>query len=198
MFSLTNIGRSEILYAMRKLILVLAFFFICTTTQVFAQEKISTDAALLSPTPTPFDYQLPYPGLLPDNPLYFLKIFRDRIIDFLVSNPLKKAELNLLQADKRLSAGQALFAKGEKDLAESTISKGENYFESGIGKLQEAKKQGMDVSDLTRKFSSSIIIHKQIVRSLIQESTGGTKQKLQVIEKRILEFEKQVSELRPK
>ena len=29
-------------------------------------------------------YNLPYPGLLPDNPLYLAKVVRDRIADFLI------------------------------------------------------------------------------------------------------------------
>lgn len=179
-------------------IIVLFLFLFGIAKVVVAQEKIATDEAMLSPTPTPVEYQLPYPGLLPDSPLYFLKIFRDRLIDFLVADPLKKAELNLLNADKRLVAGEMLFAKGKKDLAESTISKGENYFESGIVKLQEAKKQGMDIAGLAQKFSISVKKHKQIVQSLTQKATGETKKKLQDTDKRILEFEKQVNALSPK
>ena len=39
------------------------------------------------------NYQLPYPGrILPDHPLYFLKMIRDRIWLFFTTNSLKKAE----------------------------------------------------------------------------------------------------------
>ena len=46
-------------------------------------------------------YNLPYPGLLPDNPLYITKIMRDKITDFLTRDNLKKAELYLLYSDKK-------------------------------------------------------------------------------------------------
>ena len=36
-------------------------------------------------------YNLPYPGLTPDNPLYFIKAVRDRIIDISTRDTLKKA-----------------------------------------------------------------------------------------------------------
>lgn len=176
---------------MKKIIIFLLVIAIVGVQPIFAQEKISTESGSI-------EYQLPYPGLLPDSPLYFLKIFRDRLIDFLVADPLKKAELNLLHADKRLAAGEMLFAKGKKELAESTISKSENYLESGIVKLKETKKQGMDITGLTQKFSISVKKHKQIVQNLIQKSTGETKRKLQDTDKRILEFEKQVNGLSPK
>src|SRR3989304_6415715 len=53
-------------------------------------------------------YQLPYPGILPDHPLYTLKAVRDRIQVFLTRDNLKKAEIYLLYSDKRLAMGQEL------------------------------------------------------------------------------------------
>src|SRR5581483_4884765 len=87
-------------------------------------------------------YTMPYPGLLPDSPLYPLKAFRDKVVSVLISDPQKQAEFDLLQADKRLGAGIALLKKNKKDykLAESTIDKGENYFGLAIDKTKEAKK----------------------------------------------------------
>lgn len=44
----------------------------------FAQEDTATQTAVQSaiatPTPVDTDYDLPYPGLLPDSPLYSLKV----------------------------------------------------------------------------------------------------------------------------
>src|SRR3989337_1880549 len=59
------------------------------------------------------DYYLPYPGLLPDHPLYWLKMVRDRVRLWLAFNQVKKAELLLLYADKRLGASKAV-AEGNK------------------------------------------------------------------------------------
>src|SRR3989344_1770388 len=98
----------------------------------FAQEELSikeaTESADIEENKS-VDYDLPYPGLLPDHPLYFLKMMRDSAIGFLISDPLKKAEFDLLQADKRLNSGLYLL-HNDKDknaeLAQSTISKGED------------------------------------------------------------------------
>lgn len=139
------------------------------------------------------EYQLPYHGLLPDSPLYFLKVIRDRLIDFLISDPLKKSEFYLLQADKHATSGVALFVKGKQELAESTISKGENYFEKGIGKLQEAKKQGSDIKNMNNRYVVSLQKHKELVTGLIVQSGGGVKKKLTHILTRIEDFEKQVT-----
>ena len=68
-------------------------------------------------SPTPVDYQLPYPGLLPDHPLYPLKRIRDRILYLLASDPVKKIELGLLFADKKIGMGTDLLEKGETNLS---------------------------------------------------------------------------------
>lgn len=178
------------------------FFFIYTSkvsvsfAEVDAQRDIYTASQAAAPTPTPVDYQLAYHGLLPDNPLYFLKVLRDRLIDFLIADPLKKAEFYLLQADKHATAGVALFVKGKRRLAESTISKGENYFEAGIVKLSEAKKQGTDTKNLSERYTVSLQKHKELVTGLIRQSGGDVKKKLEHALVRLKNFEKQVASLR--
>lgn len=112
------------------IVLVASLLFVQTS---FAQE--ATESAKN-------EYQLPYPGLLPDNPLYFLKVAKDRIIVFLISDPFRKAQFDFKASDKRFSAGIALFEKGKYELSESTISKGLNYFEEGLENLGLAKKEG--------------------------------------------------------
>src|SRR3990172_3897569 len=85
-----------------------------------------------SPTPTPrveeanleIDYPLPYPGrVLPDHLLWPVKVVRDRLWLAMTTNPLKKAEISLLLANKRLASAQALFDKEKPDLAISTLTK---------------------------------------------------------------------------
>src|SRR3990172_8326684 len=59
-------------------------------------------------------YELPYPGrILPDGPLWFLKVARDKAWLIVTPSNLRKAELNLLFANKRLSASKLLFEKGK-------------------------------------------------------------------------------------
>lgn len=142
----------------------------------FADEEGSTSASTES---AKFEYTLPYPGILPDSPLYFLKVIRDKIEGFLISDPMIKTSFDLQTADKRLASGIALFEKGKKDLAESTISKGENYFEDAIKNINMAQKQGrpLDPSLLT-KMSLSSKKHKEVLGGMLTKSAGGLKTKL--------------------
>ncbi|MBP9719232.1 MAG: hypothetical protein KBD46_02090 [Candidatus Levybacteria bacterium] len=123
----------------------------------FAQEtEMAGEMVIVSPPPivtiTPIpSYLMPYPGILPDNPLYGLKTLRDKFVSTMIGDPLKKVEFNLLQADKRIGAALFLIKTGNQDkqeLALSTISKGQNYYEEAIVKLSEAKKQGTNVTEM--------------------------------------------------
>ena len=132
--------------------------FLLSFNTSFAKDLMATSSSKAE-----INYELPYPGLLPDNPLYFLRIIRDKTINFLIADPLKKAEFNLLQADKRLNAGIYLFNKGKSSLALSTISKAENYFEQAIGKAKEARKEGVAINEIARKLISSSKKHQEVI-----------------------------------
>ncbi len=114
-------------------------------------------------------YELPYPGLLPDSPLYFLRMIRDRAVGFLISDPLKKSEFDLLQADKRLNAGIYLFNKGKTSLSLSTVSKAENYFEQALSRMEEAKIQGRNISEMERNLRNALKKHQQELEDLIKK-----------------------------
>lgn len=170
----------------------------------FAQEEgLSIKEATVSgdaKTAKSVEYELPYPGILPDNPLYFLKAIRDRLITLVIADPLKMADFSLLQADKRLNAGVYLIKK-DKDkyqLAESTVSKGENYFEKAIEKTKEAKRQGKDIKDMSRRLFNASKKHQEVILDLTKNADSRTKGSLNALLKRVVDFEKQAKTLMSK
>src|SRR3989344_5316230 len=180
---------------MKKIIiLIISFIFFFSAVASLAQETPKEDTTSTPSSVKPIDYALPYPGLLPDNPLYVLKAIRDRIVEILISDPIKKANFELLMADKRLNEGVLLFNKGEKNyaLGETAISKGENYFEKGIDELEKAKRQGMDTISTSQRFHLASLKHREIIKSLINKSRGDIKQRLLLDDKRVEEFEKRL------
>ena len=89
---------------------LLAFFLFFFAAPVRAQDG----TVIITPSPTPYQhvtYEMPYPGILPDNPFYPLKTLRDRVVGFLITDPGKNATFDLLQADKRFQAGVMLYEK---------------------------------------------------------------------------------------
>lgn len=149
--------------------LFLLLFVLVVAPTISAQEMIKKEA---TPAST---YLLPYAGLLPDNPLYFFKAVRDRIIDFLIADSLKKADFTLLQGDKRLSMSMALVEKGKPELAESTESKGQNYLVRTISLREQAKKEGKDVGALSTKLTASLEKHEEVLLDLASKTSGSVR-----------------------
>lgn len=96
------------------------------------------------------DYSLPYPGILPDHPLYFLKMVRDRIQLWLTRNPVNRAELMLHYADKRFAASLALAEDGKSGLAMSTATKASYYADDAVGVVE-----GMDADEASAFLSTA-------------------------------------------
>jgi hypothetical protein len=124
-------------------------------------------------------YNLPYPGLLPDSPLYLTKVIRDRITDFLTRDNLKKAELYLLYSDKRAAMSLILANKGKNQLAIDTFIKGEKYFLKISDLLKSAKKQGAQApSSFIETLKLSNTKHKELIEELIKTLPQGLNQSL--------------------
>lgn len=107
------------------------------------------------------DYLLPYQGkILPDNPLWYIKVVRDKLWYFLTFNVDKKAELNLLFADKRLSSSLELFKNNKPDLGTSTLSKSGKY-------MEKAERLTKDNKDLLNKIALSSLKHREVIENEI-------------------------------
>ena len=168
------------------------FSFLLVAPFVAAQsEPLSSQSVSLAPSKLATeDYELPYPGLLPDNPLYSLKMLRDRIVEFLIADPAKRTEFYILQADKRLQAGAYLLTKRTKkeQSAVSTISKGQNYFEKALVSLSFAEKEGKDVRYLMEKISFSLNKHEEVLVFLLERIPISSRGEFTILQERIAKF----------
>lgn len=168
------------------LLFLFALFFV--TTPVSAQEMMAED---VSPTASPspvmeeVSYELPYPGMLPDNPLYFLKAVRDRIIEILISDPVKKAEFYLLTSDKRLNSGYFLVKKDKDALGQEYISKSNNYMHKAI---MEAAKTGDKGKTVRENIKTALLKHEEIATKSLEIIDKKFSSNLQYELKRIEEF----------
>lgn len=142
--------------------------------------------ATVSPEPK-VDYYLPYPGILPDSFLYPLKMVRDRIWLWLTVEPVRKSEVLLLFADKRLKAGEALIEGGKEELGLETISKGEKYLEQAIIQAEKAKEAGKETAALYEKLAQATLKHQEVLGNLILKVPEQT----QTIIQEVLKYSQQ-------
>ena len=113
------------------------------------------------------EYYLPYPGVLPDSPLYKVKALRDRISLWLITDPTKKAEKELLLADKRIGAAAALMDGGKDELAVSTATKGEKYLEQAVNRVMVMAGMGRDVKSLLLIMANATAKHEEMMVGIV-------------------------------
>ncbi|MEK7551360.1 MAG: DUF5667 domain-containing protein [Patescibacteria group bacterium] len=173
----------------KLLILLILLFILINPTKALAKENQDSSPSAVMET---IQYEIPYPGLLPDNPLYYLKVIRDNILKFLISDPLKKTEFSLLQADKRLGGAKLLLDKGKAELSITTLSKSGNYFEDAISNVQKAKKEGEDVNAILDQLLKASQKHQEIILGMQNGQKGDTLLNLKFLEQRAKDFQERV------
>ncbi|CAN5286430.1 hypothetical protein BH10PAT1_BH10PAT1_6300 [soil metagenome] len=170
---LKNIVVFSASFTLALIILVVSIFRMAQVNYVFSQSPIPTPS---SEKEIAVDYKLPYVGSIhPDSPLWGVKALRDRVWITMTFNPSKKAELDLLFADKRLVQSQILFEKGKADLGVSVLEKAEKYLESANIEAHKAKAQGMDTSSFLQKYTLATLKHRQIIHQILLSAPEDAK-----------------------
>lgn len=172
----------------KKVFIASLLFFLLVLKPNFVLAKDASASAV----PLQVQYDLPYPGLLPDNPLYYLKAIRDNLLKFFISDPLKKSQFDLLQANKRLGAAEQLLNKGKNDLAITTLSKSGNYFEDAITQVETAKKTGEYTSTFLTELLTAARKHQSEIFKMEKGQKGDTLLNLKFMQERAHDFEERV------
>lgn len=132
-----------------------------------------------SPVATPklsVDYTFPYPGVLPDNALYKLKMVRDRVLGWFIRDDLRLAEYFLKMGDKRINAAKFLMDGGKVDLAASTASKAEIYLLRSVESAEKAKNKGRDVKSFLGTLSTASLKHEEYLKEMMGRAPDGPRQ----------------------
>lgn len=193
-FSMKVVGRT-----------ILCFLLALTlATPSLAQEKqragvmtpVST-IAVVSVTPPPVGYVLPYPGILPDHPLYILKVGRDRLVLFFTRDPLEKIKIKHHLADKRLMMGKTLIEKGKIDLGATTISKGEKYLLDAIAdaRLVSTHNPQFDRSMFDRLLGATMK-HQEVIATLFSQTALNQRSELELSVQLAQEANKEISQVK--
>lgn len=169
----------------RMLLLIAVFFFITTiffTTPptVLAQEAtpIPTQDEKVT-TQTFIKYDLAYPGILPDHPLYKLKVLRDKISVGLISDPQKKIDFYLLQTDKGILAMAMLVDKKKIELANETALKAEHNFTLLTYTLGALGKKPDEA--FFEKLKTASLKHQEVLNSIVKRVSKEDARKFQTV-----------------
>lgn len=157
---------------LRSAVLIIFAFIICTQRS-YAQNVIPTNT---------IQYDLAWPGILPDNPLYKLKVLRNKIIYKMIIDSVKKVEFDLLMADKTIYASKLLVEKGKIELAKDTVLKGENYYSMLVQDYNKALLQNEKIPEnLDRNITLAAIKHQEIFENLKNKVGDKDKETFEVV-----------------
>jgi hypothetical protein len=154
------------------LIFSLGIFSLALSHQAYAQEK----SAPIDMEISKIEYDLPYPGMLPDHPLYVLKSTRDTLMVFFTRDHMKKAELLLLLSDKYTSMGIALAEEGQWGASAEALQQSEDTFAEMLDTVKTSQSQGVSPSEeFIQKITLSNDKHKEIIQQLLVTAPQGSR-----------------------
>lgn len=139
------------------------------------------------------DYQLPYPGLLPDNPLYFIKQIRDSFMLFMAQDQLKKDEVYLQISDKNLSAAVELAKKGRHKLSVEKVEEAEDGFDGIIDRQKKEKKKN---TDFIEKLKKANLKHRETIENLMKDMPQGQVELMQKLREKNMEIGKNLESVK--
>lgn len=141
------------------------------------------------------DYTLPYPGVLPDNPIYFLKVLRDNVLLFLIQDRVQRSFYLIRLADKRVESAKMLLDKGETSLAAETAVQGEDYLTRAVDEAAGAKTEGRNVAELFAKLTVAGAKHDEVTGEMMVKLSGGDSQMMQRARQKNLDLRNRVREI---
>lgn len=154
-------------FSLRKMGLSLVFFIVIAgatllpTGAVEPTLVVPPAPVLVTLSPQPLDYNLPYPGILPDSPLYFLKVARDKLALLLIQHPTDRVFYLLFLADKRLAAARELELNRNLALAAQTYLTAEEHLAAAVDGVETLS--GKSASDAVAKLTVATAKHKEIL-----------------------------------
>lgn len=170
-------------HSMKYQFVVLLFIFIATVFFVgnANAQEVTPES---TPTPTIIQYDLAFPGILPDNFLYKLKVFRDKMQLIMISNPKERINFLLRLADKGMLASAMLVDKQAWKLAKETALKAEHnmtLLTPEMYNLEEPIDQ-----ELIEKLQTASLKHQEVLVTLRERVPADD----QIVFSQIIDFSK--------
>jgi hypothetical protein len=131
---------------------------------------------------------LPYPGLLPDSPLWPLNAAKDRIWLFLTRDHIKKANLLRLLADERIGMAYVLAQKNKVSLSISVAMKAEKYLKESYEEQKKAEELGINTKSLLLDLAESSSRHTKVLESIKELLPDSARSSLD----KVIDFSKMV------
>ena len=163
----------------KPIALFLAFFLVIS---LFFNFVVSAYSQAITLSEKKVIYDLPYAGILPDNPLYFFKQIRDTLLEVFTRDQVKKAEDLLLSSDKKIHMAQLLAKKGKNNLMIKTLTEGEKQSLKIPSLIISSKKQGVGPKEgFVYRLKLSNVKHREVMEELIKDIPQGQENEMNTV-----------------
>ena len=115
------------------------------------------------------EYVLPYPSAMPGGGLYKIHGIVENIQRYWYFGSFGKFSYNLKKTDKYLVEAKTLFEYKQYLLGSKALSKSNSYFLKIAPSLDQAKKEGKNISEKIKLFNSAIEKHKEVLEKIKQD-----------------------------
>jgi hypothetical protein len=128
------------------------------------QGQMNKDKVFLSTPDSRVDYSLPFSGgVLPDSPFWSIKVLRDKLWLFITTDATRRADLQLLFADKRVGSAKILFEQNKPALGVATLEKAEGYLIAASESEKKIRASGGDTKDLLDRLNRASLKHYELI-----------------------------------
>lgn len=148
-------------------------------TSAQGKEIMTSTEEMASTSSAKIEYDLAFPGILPDSPLYKLKVLRDKFSMILIGDPYKRSEFYLLQADKGILAAAILIDKNKVELANETALKAENNITLLANELYRFNEK--PEPEFFNKLKTASLKHQEVLNSLIERLPEDKQKTLKIV-----------------
>lgn len=146
---------------------------------VIASESGEIKSVVEIKTEKEVDYYLAYPGILPDHPLYWLKMIRDKIILGLTKKPINRFERLMLYADKRVGAAEALINGAKVELGVTTATKAEKYLEQAVLEFESMAADEKATPEMHQRIERAVLKHQEVLTKTLSKLSDQPKEALE-------------------
>ncbi len=120
--------------------------------------------------------QLPDPGLTPDSPFYFLKMWRERIVMLFTFSSQSKVERALSYSQEKMAEFKLMAQEGKIEATEKAKREYENYLNKANGNIEKLKAQGKNVEELVTKVSEATSKHGEVLQKVYEKVPDSAKE----------------------
>lgn len=113
--------------------------------------------------------ELPDPGILPGNPLYFLDTLFEGIGTLFTFGDEAKAERFLDMAAERLAETRELAEQGKSNRVEKAAENYEKRLAKALEKAADAKENGKDVDAISEKIAEATLRHQEVLAKVYEK-----------------------------